>query len=130
MEDRGFQRRFNAVKHNNNNTQKLPQCATNGLSINTMNYAIPMATPQLHETLERGNGLANVQIPGLVPRVDQNQPSCVPNPGLPTARKNSKPSIFGVLRQNSTQHGGGEFNKGASYIQNTPNIHLYGMESS
>ena len=103
MEDRGFHRRFNAVKHNNNNTQKLPQCATNGLPIHTVNYAIPIATPQLHESIERGNDLANVQIPGLVPRVDPTQPSNVPNLGLSTARKNLKPSIFGV--QHSSQHG-------------------------
>ena len=128
MEDRGFHRRFNAVKHNNNNTQKLPQCATNGLPIHTVNYAMPIATPQLHETIERGNGLANVQIPGYVPRMDQSQPANVPNLDLPTVRKSSKPSIFGALRQNSSQHGD-EFSKGASYIQNTPNVHLYGMQS-
>jgi len=128
MEDRGFHRRFNAVKHNNNNTQKLPQCATNGLPIHDVNYAMPIATSQLHETNERGNGIANIQIPGLVPKVDQSQPSNVPNLVLPTARKNSKSTIFGVLRQNSSQNAD-EFIKGASYIQNTPNVHLYGVES-
>ena len=126
-EEQGFQRRLNAVKHNNNDNQKPLQCASNGLPRHTMNYSVPL--PQLHEAVGRGNGVANLQNPDIVQGLDQPQPFSIPNVGLSTTRKNSKSSIFGALRQNSSQNGG-EVNKGASYIQNTPNINLYGVESS
>ena len=124
IEDQGFHRRLNAIKHNNNNIQKPPQCPSNRLTIHTMNDSVPIAAPQLHEVVERGNGIAYTQIPGIVPRLDQQL-----QPNFLAIRKNSKSNILGALRQNSIQNRG-EVNKEASYIQDTPNINLYGVESS
>ena len=113
-EDRGFPRRVGAMKQHNNNNSKVGgpgPAPANGLNI----HLAPVSS-----------------LPGSLAAPAPPQSSGQ----VPAARKNSKPGIFGVLRQTS---GGGAENGesragagpggGASYVQNTPNVHLYEMQA-
>ena len=141
----GFPRRMGAMKqhssNNNNGANKMMgMCASNGLNIHNIHLQTSHSTAHHHPpssilpgslanpSVEHSNGhsttTTNVQ--------QQNNSS----------RKNSKPSIFGVLRQTSNQsqsngdtsdittnNKGTTSESGPNYVQNTPNVHLYEMHA-
>ena len=92
MDERGFHRRLGAVKHNNNNSGKVPQCSSNGLNVRGINF--PTGSGASSGPVQQGGG---------------GQPHTITAPN--SGRKTSKPSIFGVLRSQND----GDKEKGSGF---------------